>query len=178
MYFVLCRLYPSFPQPNSSVWLLPVISLRSTNTVSRVRACLSIWLERFRGRWTAFVLASTNGANVFCFLSSLPFLPPATTAVFGPYMPFLYTVSPVRACLSIWWRGFVGAKETTTTTWAVFNPLWPLLSLMERSRYNPPPPTPRATGLPPSSVCGGCMGPLASPSCFVCLHPYAPLSPF
>ncbi len=40
------------PHPRShhgSVWLLPVISLLLTNTVSLVRACLSIWLERFRG---------------------------------------------------------------------------------------------------------------------------------
>jgi hypothetical protein len=27
-----------------------------------------------------------NGANVFCFLSSLPLLPPATAAVFGSYL--------------------------------------------------------------------------------------------
>ncbi len=33
---------------HGSVWLLPVISLL-TNTVSVVRACLSIWLERFYG---------------------------------------------------------------------------------------------------------------------------------
>jgi hypothetical protein len=50
---------PSSLQPlNSSVWLLPVISLLLTNTVSRVRACLSIWLERFCGsqtkRWRAW----------------------------------------------------------------------------------------------------------------------------
>ncbi len=39
-----CRLYPFSPQP------LSVISLLFTNTVvSPVRACLSIWLERFRG---------------------------------------------------------------------------------------------------------------------------------
>jgi hypothetical protein len=45
----------------------------------------------------------TTGANVFCFLSSLPLLPPATTAVFGSYTCLLSTntVSPVRACLII-----------------------------------------------------------------------------
>jgi hypothetical protein len=44
MYFVFCRLYPSSPQPprHGSVWLLPVISLLLTSTVSPVRACLSI----------------------------------------------------------------------------------------------------------------------------------------
>ncbi len=44
MYFAFCRLYPSSPQPlhHSSVCLLPVVSLLLTNTVSRVRACLSI----------------------------------------------------------------------------------------------------------------------------------------
>jgi hypothetical protein len=37
------------PSHHGSVWLLPVIYLFLTITVSRVRACLSIWLERFRG---------------------------------------------------------------------------------------------------------------------------------
>ncbi len=32
-----------------------------------------------------------NGANVFCFLWSLPLLPPATTAVFGSYLSSLYS---------------------------------------------------------------------------------------
>ncbi len=52
MYSILffdCRLYPSSPSHRGSVWLLPVISLLLTNIVSRVRACLSLWLERFRG---------------------------------------------------------------------------------------------------------------------------------
>ncbi len=47
MYFV-CRLYPSPPNRHCSVWLLPVISLLLTNTIPPERACLSIWLERFR----------------------------------------------------------------------------------------------------------------------------------
>ncbi len=47
-----------------------------------------------------------NGTTVFCFLSSLPLLAPATTAVFGSYLSALYfnitdTVSCVPACLSI-----------------------------------------------------------------------------
>jgi hypothetical protein len=44
MYFDFCRLYPSFTQPAVG----PVISLLLTSTVLPVRACLSIWLERFR----------------------------------------------------------------------------------------------------------------------------------
>ncbi len=47
VYFV--RLYPSSPNHHGSVWLLPVIPLLLANTVSRVRVCQSIWLERFRG---------------------------------------------------------------------------------------------------------------------------------
>ncbi len=46
--FYFCRLYPFPPSHHESVWLLPVISLSLTNPVSLVRACLSIWLERFR----------------------------------------------------------------------------------------------------------------------------------
>ncbi len=50
MYFVFCRLYPSSLQPTRvCARLLSVISLNLTNTVSPVRACLSKWLERFRG---------------------------------------------------------------------------------------------------------------------------------
>jgi hypothetical protein len=48
-YFVFCRLYSSSPSHHSSVWLITVISLLLPNTVSPVRTCLSIWLERFRG---------------------------------------------------------------------------------------------------------------------------------
>jgi hypothetical protein len=47
--------------------------------------------------------SESNGANVFCFPSSLPLLLPATTAVFGSYLSSLFssnTVSPVRACQS------------------------------------------------------------------------------
>ncbi len=40
---------PPPPSQHGSDWLLPVISLLLTNTVSPVRACLSTWLERFRG---------------------------------------------------------------------------------------------------------------------------------
>jgi hypothetical protein len=34
---------------------------------------------------------TANGANVFCYLSSLPLLFPATTAVFGSYLSSLYS---------------------------------------------------------------------------------------
>ncbi len=40
---------PPPPSHHGSLWLLPVICLHLTNTVSPKRACLSIWLERFRG---------------------------------------------------------------------------------------------------------------------------------
>ncbi len=33
----------------------------------------------------------TNGTNAFCFLSYLPLLPPATTAVFGSFLSSLYS---------------------------------------------------------------------------------------
>ncbi len=53
---------------------------------------------------TKKVIVPPNGTNVFCFLSSLPLLPRATTTVFGSYLSSLLlanTVSSVRACLSI-----------------------------------------------------------------------------
>jgi hypothetical protein len=59
MFFVFCRLYPFSPSHHSRVWVLPVISLLSTYTVSPVRACLIIWLERFRG---------TNVKTIVCLL--------------------------------------------------------------------------------------------------------------
>ncbi len=52
LYFVFCRLYPFSPQLPGHCFVLPVISLLLTNIVSppvRLRACLSSWLERFRG---------------------------------------------------------------------------------------------------------------------------------
>jgi hypothetical protein len=50
-------------------------------------------------------LPSSNGYNVFCFLSSLPLLPPPATSVWVlPAISLLLTntVLPVRACLIIW----------------------------------------------------------------------------
>jgi hypothetical protein len=43
MNVVFCRLYPFSPNYHGSVWVLPVISLLVTNTVSPVRACLIHW---------------------------------------------------------------------------------------------------------------------------------------
>jgi hypothetical protein len=50
MYFSFCRLDPFSPSHHCSLWLLPVISILLSNTVSPVQACvyLSISLERFR----------------------------------------------------------------------------------------------------------------------------------
>ncbi len=90
---VLCFLSSSPPPqpPSRSVWLLPVISLLLTNIVSR-GACLSIWLERFRGSqkddergplswkgywffrsWTAGGINKNNKENCKELLSSLTF---------------------------------------------------------------------------------------------------------
>ncbi len=58
------------PPPSThhgSVWLLPVSSLFLTNTVSQVRVCLSIWLERFRESqkvWTSVGLSVFNSSMV------------------------------------------------------------------------------------------------------------------
>jgi hypothetical protein len=52
---------------HGSVWLLYVISLLLTNTVSPVRACLIIWWERFRGtqkeddRWPLSIQSYRKG---------------------------------------------------------------------------------------------------------------------
>ncbi len=60
---------------------------------------------------------ATKGANAFCFLSSLPLLPLATTAVIGSYtchvISLLITnpVSWVRACLSIRLERFRGTQK-------------------------------------------------------------------
>ncbi len=60
-----------------------------------------------------------NEANVFCFLSSLPLLPQATTAAFRfYYLSSLYTYFIAYA-----WRGFVGPKKKTNVGLLVFNPL-------------------------------------------------------
>jgi hypothetical protein len=50
MYFVFGRLYPFSPRPQQQCSVpIPVISLLLTNTLSSVRAFLSICCERFRG---------------------------------------------------------------------------------------------------------------------------------
>ncbi len=73
--------------------------------------------------------AYRNGTNVFCFLSSLPLLLPATSAMFGSYLPaisLLLTnpVSPVWFCLIIRWERFCGTQKKTIVGILVFNPLW------------------------------------------------------
>jgi hypothetical protein len=40
--FVFCRLYPSSPSYDGSVWVLPVILLLLTYTISPLQSCLSI----------------------------------------------------------------------------------------------------------------------------------------
>ncbi len=55
-----------------------------------------------------------TGANVFCFLSSLPLLPQAITVVMAPKC-HLSTLNwqciPLRACLSIWLERFRGSQK-------------------------------------------------------------------
>ncbi len=51
---VFCCLYPFSPSHHGSGWLLSVIPLLLTYTVSRVQACLFIFLERFQLRVRSF----------------------------------------------------------------------------------------------------------------------------
>ncbi len=59
-----------------------------------------------------------NRANVFCFLSSLPLLPPATTAVFVSYLSSLHSYLMLyRRCGLAYPNdggGFVGPKRKTS----------------------------------------------------------------
>ncbi len=55
----------------------------------------------------------TNGANVFCFLSSLPLLPPfyhSSVRLLSLYF-LTSNVSLVRACLSMWLERFRGSQK-------------------------------------------------------------------
>jgi hypothetical protein len=67
----------------------------------------------------------TNGAYVFCFLSSLPLFPLTTTAVFGSYQSSLYSeLTLYRQCGLAYpydWRDFVGDKKKTSIGLSVFN---------------------------------------------------------
>jgi hypothetical protein len=62
MYFIFLSSLPLLH--HDSIWVLPVISLLLANTVSPVRACLIIWLERFCGtlkeddRWPLSIQSS------------------------------------------------------------------------------------------------------------------------
>jgi hypothetical protein len=67
-------------------------------------------------------------ASVFCFLSSLPLLPPATKAVLRFYLSSLHSQLPLYRRCSLAYpydgRGFVGAHMKTSVGLLVFNPLW------------------------------------------------------
>ncbi len=69
-----------------------------------------------------------NGANVFCFLSSLLLLPPATAAVFGSYLSSLYFLLTLYRGWGLAYpydlRGFVGPKKKTSVALSVLNPPW------------------------------------------------------
>jgi hypothetical protein len=101
--------------------------LSETNVlvISLTFVCLLSFLTFFKA----------NGANVFCFLSSLPLLPPATTAVFGSYLPSLFSqITLYRPCGLAYpcdWRGFVWAKKKTSVDLLVLIPLniWWLMPL-------------------------------------------------
>ncbi len=61
---------PPFPSHRGSVWLLPVISLLLTKTVSLVRACLSIWCGRgFVGRGTKKQTIVTQDRCCVCVIA-------------------------------------------------------------------------------------------------------------
>ncbi len=74
-YFVICRLYPFSLQPPRQCLTCHLL----TNTVSPVRACLSIWSERFRGNQMedergplgiqSSLLQPTE--NIFCCLNKI-----------------------------------------------------------------------------------------------------------
>jgi hypothetical protein len=62
-------------------------------------------------------------ANTFCFLSSLPLLPPATTAMFGVSLLSTNTDHRYMLAYPYYWRGFVGAKMKTSVGPLVLIPL-------------------------------------------------------
>jgi hypothetical protein len=59
---------------------------------------------------------------VFCRLYSSPPQPPQQCL--GPTCHLTNTVSPVGACLSIWWARFRETHKKTIVGLLVFNPLW------------------------------------------------------
>jgi hypothetical protein len=79
MYFIFCRLYPSFPQP-SRVRVLPVISLLLTNNLIKKRLA---------------TFPSPAGMSL-------------TKLSHVGYLILRCIASPVRACLIIWWERFRG----------------------------------------------------------------------
>ncbi len=76
-----------------------------------------------------FMYDCPKGATVFCFLSSLPLLPPATTTVFGSYLTISLLYRLCGLAYSYDWRGFVGATNKTSMDLLVFCSILSLLSL-------------------------------------------------
>jgi hypothetical protein len=72
---VLSSLAPKFVKKSRQTGLKPVMSLHKV----------------FQTVGSGIEQPDQNEADVFCFLSSLPLLPPATTAMFGSYLSSLYS---------------------------------------------------------------------------------------
>ncbi len=71
------------------------------------------------------VMGLLNGANVFCFLSSFPLLPPTTAAVFGSYLSSLYCMCIASAGLPIY-KYIIGevSQQNEDEDLLILNPLW------------------------------------------------------
>jgi len=86
------------------------------------------------------LLPPCQRGHVFCFLSSLPLLFLATTAVFGSFLPvtsllFTKQLPLVRACLSILWERFRGTqKEDDRGLFCVQSSLLPHLTEISAAR--------------------------------------------
>ncbi len=97
--------------------------------------------EGFGWKWCHQVKGgAVNGANVFCFLSSLLFLPPGhhDSVWLLPVISLLITntVSLVRACqYQSDRRGFVGPKKKTTVCLLYLIPRWEQRFLANSARY-------------------------------------------
>jgi hypothetical protein len=77
------------------------------------------------GWYVPVCTVETNGANVFCFLSSLPLrLQPPRQCLAPNCRLFLTSITLYRGCGLAYphdWRGFVGAKNKTSVGLLVFN---------------------------------------------------------
>ncbi len=125
VYVALCFLLslPLLPfSHHCSIWLLPVISLLTKLTLS-----FRWWLAH---DWRGFVGSKKedergpppNGANGFCFLSSLlPLTHHGSVWLLSVIsLLLIIIVSPVWACLSTWFERF---RETQKKTSLGLNPL-------------------------------------------------------